>query len=33
MKRRIRLIVTVVTLSALASIAFAQWGRRLRACP
>ncbi len=28
MKRRIRLIVAVVTLSALASTAFAQWGRR-----
>jgi hypothetical protein len=28
MKRRLRLILAVLTLSALTSVAFAQWGRR-----
>ena len=33
MKRRIRLIVAVVALSALTSVAFAQWGRRFAPAP
>ena len=33
MQRRIRLIVAVVALSALTSVAFAQWGRRFAPIP